>query len=79
MTDLEIPLSFDDSSNHNREFKSKRMLTNCSYCSEKIKNAALIGCHRCGQDFLKMNYDSTMLYFCDFICAKLYDTNVNYV
>lgn len=77
MCDLEIPLSFNKHDDSHKSRKFKKMLSSCSYCGEKIKCGALIGCHRFTEDFLKMNYDSEMLYFCDFICAKLYDTNVN--
>lgn len=49
----------------------------CKFCHRRIKEAPLIGTHRQGIDFMELDLNEPILYFCDFICAKLYDTNVH--
>ena len=73
MCDLEIPLY---GNTEVAKSKHKKIISHCNYCNKKIKGGALIGANRTTEDFMKMDYNLELLYFCDFICAKLYDTNV---
>lgn len=74
MCDLEIPLYGNSVVTKNTH---KKIVFKCNYCNKKIKGGALIGANRTTDDFMKIDYNLELLYFCDFICGKLYDTNVN--
>lgn len=80
MADLNIPF-FHNNSNKQFNFSNNELnlIFKCSYCGRKIKSAPLKGCKRVNDDFMTINDNFKILYFCDFICAKLYDNNVQQI
>lgn len=76
MTDLNIPFFKDQDVCYHNDLN---LVFKCSYCGRKIKNCPLKGCIRVNDDFMEINNNYEIFYFCDFICAKLYDSNVNLI
>lgn len=74
MTDLNIPFFKEQHSHYSNDLT---LVFKCSYCGKKIKNYPLKGCDRINDDFMQIDNNLKTFYFCDFICAKLYDSNVN--
>jgi len=81
MADLNIPFFHNNNMNQQSTFSNNELnlIFKCSYCNKKIKCAPLKGCKRMNNDFMCINDNFKILYFCDFICAKLYDNNVQQI
>lgn len=76
MSALDCPL-FSNEFEPQTKKKKQSLSIHCEFCNRKIKTASLIGCNRIDEDFMNFNYSTIIYHFCDFICAKLYDTNKN--